>query len=99
MSTLGTAIGSQPSKDDKPIDEQPANGDKTIIPDWAYGVIAGGSATIVTAGAVAYHLVSRSQRKKAAEADAKLLNQEHLVTPRVAEVTSRFSPRPGEKIV
>lgn len=79
MSTLGTIIGSQPSKDDKPIDEQPADGDKSIVSNRAYGVIAGGSATIVTAGAVAYHLVTKSHRKKAAEADAKLLNQERIV--------------------
>lgn len=91
MSGLGSTI--------KPVTEDSKTDDNTVVPNWAYGVIAGGSATIVTAGAVAYHLVTKSQRKKAAEADAKLLNQEHLVTPRVPEVTSRYSPRPGERIV
>ncbi len=96
MSGLGTTVNLQPSVDNKPISEEPA--DKTIVPNWAYGVIAGGSATIVTAGAVAYHLISKNQRQKNAEADAKALNHAE-VTPRVYEVTSRYSPRPGEKII
>lgn len=83
-----------------PVVEEPSNDKNTVVPSWAYGVIAGGSATIVTAGAVAYHLISKKQRKKAAEADAKVLNQsQHQTTPRPTEVTSRYSPRPGEKII
>ena len=91
MSGLGSTI--------KPVTEDSKTDNNTVVPSWAYGVIAGGSATIVTAGAVAYHIITKQQRQKNAETDAKALNQQNLVTPRIPEVTSRYSPRPGEKIV
>lgn len=85
MSDLSSTINTKPSDD------------KEIVPKWAYGVIAGGSATLVTAGAVAYHIISKKHREKAAIADAKLLDNDQI-TPRLPPV-SRYSPRPGEQVI
>ena len=83
MSSIGTTVDLTPAAD-KPAE-------KPMVPNWAYGVIAGGSASLVTAGAVAYHVISKNHRQKTAEAEAKSLN--------VSVFPSRYSPRPGEKII
>jgi hypothetical protein len=95
MSTLTPTISLPPSDQNPP---QNGSDKQEVVPKWGYGVIAGGSVAVVSAGLVAYHAISKNRRQKAAEVDAKTFNQDQI-TPRVAEPVSRFSPRPGEKIV
>lgn len=96
MSTL-TPVLTDPQQPPSP---DQSTEDSSVVPKWAYGVIAGGSAAVATAGFVAYHAISKNRRQKLAEEEAKTFNQQQdqiKVTPR--EVVSRYSPRPGEKIL
>jgi hypothetical protein len=86
-----------------PSNDNPAKTDSDkheVVPKWGYGVIAGGSVAVVSASLVAFHAISKNRRQKAAQAESKLFNQQQVeVTPRSAEPVSRYSPRPGEKIL
>ena len=95
MSTLGTVTNIQTAPDKPTTTETSSDG--SPIPAWGYGVIAGGTAAVASAGVIAYALINKKHRIESAKANAKRINDEYL--SKVANGGDQYSPRPGEKIV
>lgn len=74
----------------KPVEEG-----KSEVPDWGYGIIAGGGALIVTGLVVVGHIWSKKKREKQALEKARKIIAEQNEFPG----GGRYTPRGNENVI
>jgi hypothetical protein len=76
---------------DLPDDDNPQQ-DTSVVPKWAYGIVAGGAAALAVAGVSTYHYVTKYFRQKEAVENAKEIENKNLgqITPRETTQPTAF---------